>query len=143
MTQAFYTPAKRPFNAMLGAAIMLGLAGCAPVERSGSDASDQVLAQLDTSRSCFNQREIRGYARAPGGTGTRERIYLDTGLNERFLLETVGACPDLDFSLRIRLDTRTIGSVCTDDLATLVIPPTAVQEFGQCPVRVLGRVPKD
>ena len=128
---------------IFGSAVALGLTGCASIEETDASADEQALDEIDRSQSCFSQREIRGYSRAPDGPAGRERIYLDTGLNERFVLETTGACPALDVSLRLRLDTRTFGNVCTDDLATLIIPSTFAQDIGQCPVRVLGRVPAD
>lgn len=143
MMRSDHRSRARSTSILLIAAFAISIAGCASIEGAETDADDPVLAQLDTSRSCFNQREIRGYSRAPDVFGARERVYLDTGVNERFVLEAIGACPDLDFSLRLRLDTRTLGNVCTGDLATLVIPSTFAQELRQCPVRVLGRVLED
>lgn len=127
----------------VAAAFVLGLVGCAQTEAPEAGASDSLLAQLDTSRACFTQREITGYSNAPGGSAGRERIFVNTGRRERFLLETTGPCPDLDFSLRIALDTRTMGSICTGDFERLIVPSVVPQDFGVCPVRVLGRVPRE
>ncbi|RJY09947.1 DUF6491 family protein [Aurantiacibacter aquimixticola] len=124
-------------------AATLALTACAQTPPAESAQDDPLLAQLDTSRSCFIQREVRGYSAAPDAAYGRQRIFLDTGLDERFVLETTGPCPELDFSLRAALSQRTIGSICTGDLETLIVPSRIAQDFGQCPVRVLGRVPKD
>lgn len=129
-----------PLPTTLVAVCALGLGACVPKDAPQADEATADLAEIDTSLSCFTQREIRSYSRAPDGPSRRERIYLDTGINEKFMLETIGPCPDLDFSLRIALDTRTAGSICTGDVETLVIPSAIPQEFGQCPVRVLGRL---
>ncbi len=131
---------RKPLKAAFVGTVAISLGACAPMDAPQANAADAEPTEIDTSRSCFTQREIRGYAAAPDGPNGRERIYLDTGIHEQFVLETIGPCPDLDFSLRIALDTRTMGSICTGDVETLVIPSAIPQEFGQCPVRVLGRL---
>lgn len=120
--------------------VALALAACAPVERAGPDEYDAVLANLDTSRACFFTREVNGYSNAPEASPGSERIYIDTGVNERWLLETMGTCPELDFSQRIALDTRSSTSVCTGNLENLLVPSVTPGDFDRCPVRVLGRV---
>lgn len=122
------------------AALALAGAACAPVDRGEPDAYDATLANIDTTRACFFTREINGYSNAPESSARNERIYIDTGVNERWLLETMGTCPDLDFSQRIALDTRSSTSVCTGNLENLLVPSVTPGEVDRCPVRVLGRV---
>ena len=121
----------------------LGLSACAPTDAAAVDEYDAVLANLDTQRACFTTREIQGYSNAPESSSRAERIYLDTGMNERFLLETTGPCPELDFGLRLALDVRGTGSVCTGDWENLLVPSSFRGEVERCPVRVLGRVIED
>ncbi len=99
-----------------------------------------MLANLDTQRACFQQREINGYANAPGGSGGSERIVVRAGVREEWLLETTGACPELDFSRAVAFDTRGATSICTGDLETLLVPSTISGGADRCPVRVLGRL---
>ena len=117
----------------------LGLSACAPVAGPEADEYDAALANLDTERSCFFTRQIEGYSNAPESSSRNERIYLDAGPNDRWLLETAGVCPDLDFSLRVALDVRGTGSVCTGDFETLLVPSRISGSVERCPVRVLGR----
>ncbi len=121
----------------------LGLSACAPTDAAAVDEYDAVLANLDTQRACFTTREIQGYSNAPESSSRAERIYLDTGMNERFLLETTGPCPELDFGLRLALDVRGTGSICTGDWENLLVPSSLRGEVERCPVRVLGRVIED
>ena len=62
---------------------------------------------------------------------------------ERWLLETYGSCPDLDFANAVGLDVRGSISVCTGQTETLLVPSTIPGEVDRCPVRVLGRVIED
>lgn len=121
-------------------AVVMGLAACAPMEAPEPDEYDATLANIDTSRACFFTREINGYSNAPDGPRGRERLYVQTGVREEWLLETVGSCPELDFSHQIALDTRSRISVCTGDLETLLIPDGFGDRVDRCQVRVLGRV---
>ena len=123
----------------------VGLAACVQSTGDGIDMAedDPLLAVLDTSHSCFMRREARGFGDAPGGERRRDRLYLDTGSRERFVVEVQGACPDLDFSNRMAIDSRTGGSVCTGDVVNLVFASRSAGGDGFCPVRVIGRVPRD
>ncbi|MEL1251240.1 DUF6491 family protein [Aurantiacibacter gilvus] len=118
----------------------LALTACTPVDRAETDAQDPALANLDTSRACFFTREINGFSNAPNGPHGRDRLYVSTGVREQWLLETRGACPELDFSMQVGFDTRGRTSMCTGDLETLVVPDRVRGTVDRCPVEVLGRV---
>ena len=121
------------------------LASC--VQMGERDAAtmdgDPLLAMLDDSQSCFTRREVRGFRIAPQTASGRDRVYLDTGSDERFVAEVQGACLELDSSLRMAIGGRTAGSVCTGDVVDLVFGSRTAGGDGFCPVRVIGRVPRD
>ena len=120
------------------AALGAATAACAPVEDDGGMADAAPV--LSSERQCFFTRQINGYGEAPEGPDGEERIYVRTGVNDRWLLEPIGVCPEIDFALRIGLDTRTMTSLCTDEITTLLVPSTIPGEVDRCRVRVLGKV---
>ena len=119
---------------------LVPLAACTATPPAEREAEDAFLARVDTSRACFNTREIRGYEGAPDASGSRERILIDTELDETFVLETTGPCPGLDWSLRVAFDQRGVGHICTGDLERLVLPQRQRQDLATCPARVIGRL---
>lgn len=121
------------FSAMATAA---ACASCAPVEAEPLAAA----AGLSTERQCFFVRQVNGYGQAPDGPRGRERLYVDTGPNDRWLMEAFASCPELDWSQRIALDTRALSSLCTGDTATVLIPDTLGGRVNRCSVRLLGKV---
>lgn len=132
-----------PKSIVAAASCALALTACTPVERAEADAQDAALANLDTSRACFFTREINGYSNAPDGPHGRDRIYVSTGVREEWLVETRGACPELDFSMEVGFDTRGRTSMCTGDFETLLVPDRLSGRVDRCPVEVLGRVIQD
>ena len=125
------------------ASAAMGLSACAQTDAANVDEYDAALANLDTERACFFTRETQGYSNAPESSSRNERIYIDTGVDERWLLETTGPCPELDFSLRLALDVRDAGSICTGDWENLLVPSNFGGDAQRCPVRVLGRMIED
>jgi hypothetical protein len=110
-------------------------AACAPV-----DYEPVPVAGLSTERQCFFTRTIDGYNEAPDGP-TGDRLYITTGPRERWLFETFGACPELDWSFQIALDTRAQTTVCTGDTATLLVPRgIGGGPADRCTVRLLGKM---
>lgn len=110
------------------------IAACAPVEQPA-----EPIAGLSTERQCFFSRQVNGYADAPDGP-RGDRIYITTGPNDRWLVETFGACPELDWTYAIGLDTRGPSSLCTGDTATLIVPRGIDRTPDRCTVTVLGKM---
>ena len=80
---------------------------CAPVEEPAAP-----IAGLSTERQCFFTDQIDGYGDAPDGP-RGNRIRVSTGPNDRWLLETFGPCPELDWTFHIALETRPGSNLCT------------------------------
>mgnify|MGYP006397544135 CR=1 FL=1 len=131
-------PTRNPATAALPAALAasLALAGCAQTA-----AEPEPTPVLSSERQCFFTRQINGYSEAPDGPGGEDRLYVRTGVNDRFLLETFGPCPDLDWSLSIALDTRFSGtSLCSGETVTVLVPQSVGGITDRCTARVLGKV---
>lgn len=96
---------------------------------------------LSTERQCFFARQINGYSEAPDGPNGENRLTVNTGARDRWLLETYGPCPDLDWSFRVAIDTRFEGSsLCTGDIATVLVPRGISGPPDRCTARVLGKL---
>ncbi|MBD59954.1 MAG: hypothetical protein CL808_07535 [Citromicrobium sp.] len=111
------------------------LASCAPVPEPGPET----IAGLDTSDQCFFTRTVNGFSDAPDAPDGDERIFVDTGPNEKFVLEPVGTCFDIDFARRIAIDERSGSSLCTGETTNIVVPSSTMGPQ-RCLVRVVGRV---
>ena len=125
----------RTLPAFMTIAAVAALSSCAPVSEPG----EEVIAGLDTGRQCFFTRSVSGFSEAPEGPNRDDRIFVETSPKEKFLLEPLGACPDIDFALRIAIDERAGSSLCTGETATIFVPSTS---FGtqRCLVKVVGKV---
>lgn len=119
----------------LSSALAAGLAGCAPTAEPVAPVQGLV-----TDRGCFSVHQVNGYNEAPDGPGLRDRLYIGVGVRERWLGETFGSCPDLDWSESIAFDTRGQSRLCTGDSATLLVPSSLSGGVDRCTVRVLGRM---
>ena len=126
-------PIAAPIAAALAAA---ACAGCAPVE----EAAPVLPASVSAERQCFQPSQIDGYSDAPDGPDGRERFTIRTGASDRWLFETFGGCRELDWTLRIGLDTRGKSSVCTGDTPMLLVPVRGSGHVEHCEVRLLGKV---
>jgi hypothetical protein len=126
-------PMTRPIPAFAALAAAMACASCAPVEEP------EPIAGLSTERQCFFTRQINGYGDAPDGP-RGDRIYIDTGPRDRWLLETFGSCYELDWAQTIALDTRSMSNMCTGDTATLIVPRGLDRTPDRCSVRLLGKM---
>ncbi|GAB5349821.1 DUF6491 family protein [Alteriqipengyuania sp. 357] len=110
------------------------LASCAPVPEPGPET----IAGLDTDRQCFPTRIVNGFSEAPDAPDGGERIFVDAGPNNKFVLDPVGMCHDIDFALRIAIDDRYGTALCTGETTELIVPSSIGPQ--RCTVRVVGRV---
>ncbi|QZH75556.1 MAG: hypothetical protein JY451_02780 [Erythrobacter sp.] len=125
---------KKPIAFLLPAAA-LACTACV----ADDDQPPEEIAGLSTERECFFVSQVNGYSEAPDGR-RGERLYVSTGVNERYLLETFGACPDLDWNYRIGLDARFQSSLCPGDTARLIVPRSLDGSPDTCTVTVLGKM---
>ena len=127
---------NRPLHVLAPVAAL----ACASCVQSEADVTPETAPVVSAERGCFFGRRINGYSEAPDGPGGGDRFYVKTGANERWLLETYGPCPGLDWSLSIALDTRSVSSVCTGETVTVIVPRSIGGMPDRCTARVLGKV---
>ena len=121
-----------PLLATLGAAA--ALSSCAPTAEPGPET----LVGLQTDKQCFFTRSVNGFSEAPDSPAGNDRVFVSTGVRERFVLEAFGPCPDVDFAYQIGLDANYGPSLCTGDTAELLVPSAG--RVDKCLVRVVGRI---
>ena len=98
-------------------------------------------ADISTAHQCFFVSQINGYSEAPDGPNGRDRLYVTTGVNDRWLLEPFAGCPNLNWANNIALNTRSFTTLCTGETAELLVPSgISTQGVDRCTARVLGKV---
>lgn len=98
----------KPFL-ILAALSLSATAACAPTTPG--------MAQTGAPRECFFIQEVRSFA-----SSDDRRVYVDTGSNEVFELETFG-CSNVDWSTSIGIRSTTGGSsICSGLDAELIVP---------------------
>ena len=66
------------------------------------------------------------------------RLYVHTGPRDTYLFQTMGPCPDLDWSEAIGLDPATAGPICTGLDVDLIVPSTIGPR--RCPVSMIRKL---
>ena len=81
-----------------------------------------------SGRQCFNAATVNGFHAID-----RERVIVTVGANRNYLLDVLGTCPDINWSMRVGL--RSTGGsswVCQGQDAEFLVPgPTGLD---RCPV---------
>ena len=114
-------------------AATLLLAACAQTD---SDTSTQAAAAAPEGKDCFWLSEISGFNRAG-----RDKIFVTTGPNERFLFETLGHCPNLNFSETLAFDQRGPGQICRGLDVSLIVGGNIGPR--RCPVKMIQKMTKE
>ena len=77
------------------------LAGCATAGRDApADTADS------QARSCFFLSQVNGFNDAADNENGSDRIIVNVSVNDKYLFETFGSCPDLNWSQTIGFDQR-------------------------------------
>jgi hypothetical protein len=105
---------------------LYAIASCATACTAEGAPHGQTAAA--TGQRCFNASTVNDFH-----TVDRHTVIVTVGVNRNYLLDILGTCPDIDWSLRIGL--RSTGGsnwVCQGQDAELLVPsPTGVE---RCPV---------
>lgn len=106
--------------AALAAVLVLG--GCA------AQPSRELAAQ--DNRKCFYADNVNGFTAVDDDT-----VNLRVGANDVYQLELLGPCPDVDWSLKIGIQSRGSSWICSGLDATLITPSAIGPQ--RCPVRTI------
>lgn len=114
-------------------AVPLALAGCATAERDAPvDTADR------QARSCFFLSQVNGFNDAPDIRNGSDRIIVNVGVNDKYLFETFGSCPDLNWTQAIGFDQRGPGRICQGLDVDLIVPTSIGPQ--RCPVRMIRKL---
>ena len=92
----------------------VALSGCAPMEGASAEGAA-------APRECFYARQASSFS-----GGDNDRIYVRVGVNDVFELQTLGDCPNINWSHRIGLEPRgTSNRVCSGFDADLIVQDPA------------------
>ena len=92
----------------LAAAAAAGLAALAACAETGGTESSGSQATARTAPRCFHANNARNFRSVNATT-----VHLRVGSRDFYRLDLIGPCPNLDFSLRLGLQTRGGSQVCT------------------------------
>ena len=114
----------------------LALTACAPTADTTGGSTE--AATVSPTRQCLNVSQVRNFRQ--GGTGT---VYIRSGRNEVFELNSAGGCFDLDSASQLAILPDGVGlaggQVCTGDAARIIIGGgTSARDV--CRVRVTKRL---
>ena len=102
-------------RSLLALATIALTASCTQVEprRHAAAAPD------GPARQCFFLSQVSGYSHAG-----RNRILVSTGPRDRYLFETLGNCPDLNYGEALAFDPAGPGTICRGIDVDLIVPTT-------------------
>ena len=123
------------FNRLILTAIVapLALAGC---ETAACDAAADTADNL--ARSCFFLSQVNGFNDAPDVNTGSDRIIVNVGVRDKYLFETFGSCPDLNWTQSIGFDQRGPGRICQGLDVDLIVPTSIGPQ--RCPVRMIRKL---
>jgi len=75
----------------------------------------------DEGRSCFYSRNISSWS--PAGKDT---VNIRVGVNDYYRLGLLGACPDIDWTQTIGLESRGSDWICSGLDVTVIVPRTTI-----------------
>ena len=112
----------------------LALAACTTSMAGDTTATTAATSAAATGKSCFWPSQVNGFTRGPASN----QIYVSTGASEKYLFETMGPCPDLNFSETLGFDQFGAGQICSGLDVTLIVPTATGPQ--RCPVRMIQKV---
>ncbi|MET1754304.1 DUF6491 family protein [Novosphingobium sp. RD2P27] len=104
-------------------------------------ASDTGAAMASTAKSpgtCFFPSQVNGFQRARPTEQGSENIVVTIGANRKYLFQTLGPCPDINWSETIAFDQFGPGQICDGRDVTLVVPSTIGLQ--RCAVRMIRQL---
>ena len=110
---------------------ILTLAAVACLAAGAAQAAD--TAKPKPHRACFWTRDVNSWSAADDHT-----VYIKVGVKDVYRLDLMGACPDIDWSWKMGLESHGSSSICSALDATIIAKsPIGPQ---RCPVREVTKL---
>jgi hypothetical protein len=98
-----------------------------------SQAADPPATAKAAARHCFWTRDVNNFSALDDRT-----VNIRVGLKDIYSLDLFGACPDIDWTQKIGIESRGGSSICTGFDATLIVPSTIGTQ--RCTVRNIRKL---
>jgi hypothetical protein len=90
---------------------------------AAADAANMAEA-ASPARSCFYRSQVNGFQNVRENKRGSDSVIVTVGANRKYLFETLGSCPDIDWANGIGFDQNGPGQICDGLDVTLVVPTT-------------------
>lgn len=127
---------------LLAAAAFAGGAALSACTTDGGaqpqSASSQSAAAAPTGQSCFFRSQVNGFQHVRRNARNSDAVIVTVGVNKKYLFETLGPCPDIDWTETIGFDQFSPGQICNGLDVTLVVPSTIGPQ--RCAVKMIRQI---
>lgn len=113
------------------------LSACASTDSAATTRSATAPAQASAAsrKQCFYSSQVNGFQHSRRNERGTDSVIVTVGANHKYLFETLGPCPDIDWSETIGFDQFGPGQICNGLDVTLVVPSTIGPR--RCPVKMI------
>jgi hypothetical protein len=115
------------------------LSACAADE--GSAPRSASAAATSPGKSCFYRSQVNGFQHVHSKARGSDAVIVTVGANQNYLFETLGPCPDIDWTETIGFDQIGPGQICQGLDVTLVVPSTIGPQ--RCAVRMIRPITRE
>ena len=115
------------------------LSACAADEGAApARASAPIASAASTAQSCFYRSQVDGFQHVRKNAQHDDAVIVSVGPRTRYLFETLGPCPDINWSETIGFDQVGPGQICSGLDVTLVVPSAIGAR--RCAVKMIRQI---
>jgi hypothetical protein len=104
--------------------IAVAFAAGAVVSACAAADAANMAESASPARSCFYRSQVNGFQNVRDDKPGSDSVVVTVGANRKYLFETFGSCPDIDWANDIGFDQNGPGQICDGLDVTLVVPTT-------------------
>ena len=117
------------------------LSACASTDRAESGKAVSAAtstASVGSGRSCFFPSQVNGFRHVRKNARGSDSVLVSVGPGRTYLFETLGSCPNINWSETIGFDQFGGGQICDGLDVTLVVPSSIGPQ--RCPVKMIRQL---
>lgn len=114
------------------------LSACTADEGAAPRSASAQGTSTAPGKSCFFRSQVDGFQHVRKNSRGSAAVIVTVGVNKKYLFETLGPCPDIDWSQTIGFDQVGPGQICDGLDVTLVVPSTIGPQ--RCAVKMIRQI---